>query len=64
VQLDERLLRQVGGQIRVAGEAIQVPDQSGEVSVEQLHHAVLERRCLQGQDRELRIVREMEPTEE
>ena len=42
VQLDERLLSEIGRELRIAREAIQVADQAVEVAVEQLHHLVLE----------------------
>ena len=38
---EERLLSEIGRELRIAREAIQVADQAVEVAVEQLHHLVL-----------------------
>jgi hypothetical protein len=47
VQLHERFLRQVGREIRFAGEAIQEPEQPGEVRLEEGREEVIKRlRCL------------------
>jgi hypothetical protein len=56
LQLRERLLRQVGRQLRIVRETIQIPDQPVEMGVEQLHQLGVERRCRRGQGGELQIV--------
>lgn len=47
VQFHERFLRQVGREIGLAGEAIQEPEQPGEVRMEEGREEVIKRlRCL------------------